>query len=255
MPVTKKIINSELLTNKNNNNKVSSNSNEEASLNSVSDDKSYFSTPSFSPNEEPLTPDATVLIFGPASAGKTTLLRRIVSDTFSNIYLPTQLDQRTCSFFKTDGYSSNCVLTFYDVAGQEDYQYYYRSFVDLCSIVFLCFPIGDKSNLETIESNYMPVLTFLSEKRPPLIFLVGTKSDLTNNFTSRDIEEFNKALENLLKNTKYPYFETSSLNGTGHKELMRELINKKDIWPIERTGSTTIPKKKKGKGCFSCCIL
>ncbi|KAF7696559.1 Ras-like GTP-binding protein RhoL [Cucumispora dikerogammari] len=213
---------------------------------------------SFSPNNpNPLTPDATILIFGPASSGKTTLLRRIVTNTFTDAYLPTQLDQRTTRFNKADGYAHDCILTFYDVAGQEDYQYYYRSFVDLCSIIFLCFPIGDKCVLETIESTYMPVLTFLSSRIPPLIYLVGTKKDLVGSVPIMEMNEYKMKLGRILKGNDFKYFETSSLAGTGHVEIMQDVIKMKSKWPIEAIASVAEEKKKvqeKERGRKWCCF-
>merc|ERR1711939_895852 len=102
----------------------------------------------------------------------------------------------------------------------------------------------------------MPVLTFLSERSPPLIFLVGTKSDLTPHYSDQDMLDYREALDILLKSTGYQYFETSSFKGTGHKELMHKLIDEKESWPTHKAGDSGKQngnKKKKSGGCFSCC--
>lgn len=208
-----------------------------------------LTSPSFDLDEKPLTPDATVLIYGPASAGKTCLLRRIVSNKYSHVYTPTQIDQKTAQFFKNSGYDKDVTLTFFDMAGQEDYQYFYNSFVNLCSVIFLCFPINDRDNLETVENNHLSILNFINEGNKPLVYLVGTKNDLKDSYSQSEIAEYNSLLKKIQSKTGYLYFETSSLSGTGYKELMKDLISKRDSWAdLENKEKMNKKAKKKKTG-------
>ncbi len=150
-----------------------------------------------------------VVIVGDGSCGKTCLLEVFIHNIFPKEYLPTVVD----NFVKTIEYEENKTisLSFWDTAGQEDYDTIRPLFYRETDFVILSFSIDTPENLSNIElkwlmeiKNYCPNASYI---------LVGLKSDLRDNenFNSSELIEFEKGKALAEKIKALDYIECSAL--------------------------------------------
>ena len=146
-----------------------------------------------------------VVFIGNPTAGKTSLLNRIVNDTFKPDYDSTiGVD----FFTKTIFYGETLFkVQLWDSAGQEKYKSLIPSYIRGASIIFLIYDI---SNYETFESikNWLGFVNQFTNREQAKIVLVGNKIDLERKVTKEEAENFAKS-ENM------SFYETSAKTGEG----------------------------------------
>ena len=188
-----------------------------------------------------------VIMIGPASSGKTSLVRRYVTKEFSEMYNVTVgLDYQTK---KVQIGKKTVNLSIWDTAGTEMFQSLSRSYYRKSHAAIVVFDINEEKSFQSL-GNW---INFYRENKEPLmkdmLYLVGNKIDIGNNVIS-DKEAKKYLKENDLKK----YFKTSAKSGDNVDKLFEEIA--KDLienYKLTNNKSTGIKlnetEKKKRKKC------
>ena len=210
-----------------------------------------------------LLPSYKILILGDVGIGKTSLIRRYISNEFIEDNESTiGLDYQTKKVQVAPG--EKIILKLWDTAGSEKYSSIARNYFTNCDGIILCFDNTNKTTFDDLNiwinyiNNYVKILDdkepifeeksdeeeeedeednknviikwIDDDKIKPIIVLTGTKSDIGEKQVN--MEDIAKLKEYL----KCEYFETSSKNGDGvddlffflAKELFVKIINKNE---------------------------
>lgn len=161
--------------------------------------------------------EKNVVIIGSGGCGKTCILHRIVTNSFSEQYIPTVFED---SVWTTHVKSKEIVLLLKDTAGQEDYDRLIFLAVSGADIIILCYSIDDRRSFEDIRNKYIHIIPQVDFSRAKLA-LVGSKKDLRTeahgNFVTRD--------EGLMLKTDIGatwFFESSAKSNEGIREMFDE---------------------------------
>jgi small GTP-binding protein len=162
-----------------------------------------------------------VIMIGPASSGKTSLVKRYITKEFSEIYNVTVgLDYQT----KQIQIGKKIVnMSIWDTAGTEMFQSLSRSYYRKSHAAIVVFDINDEKSFESLET----WINFYRENKEPLmkdmLYLVGNKIDIGKKVIS-DKEAKKYLKENDLKK----YYKTSAKNGDNVDKLFEEIA--KDLF-------------------------
>ena len=175
-----------------------------------------------------------VVLLGKVSSGKTCLVTRYITDTFS----PEQPSTIGAAFCRKDVNVEGVLLSLaiWDTAGAERYQamssMYYRN----AKAAVICFDLADASSFE--KADYWVNQILINEPNCK-IYLCGTKLDLIED----DMEErgvSKESVEKYGKGRNAEVFETSSKTGTNVGELFerisRTFLKNSDLLPDSRSG-------------------
>ena len=195
-----------------------------------------------------------IVLLGEARVGKTSIITRIIKDTFDYNCLSSSGASFSQKLMFFDDMSTKVNFLIWDTVGQEKYRSISKLFYRDAAIAILVLDITDLSSFEEIK-NY-----WLNEVRNNtggkcIMGLAANKSDLIDKaeVSEQEIKEFAQK-EGLI------FKFTSALNNTGINELFMALGNKYlgagDDGSTEKKDSVAIdPKKvtgksdKKKKGC------
>lgn len=164
-----------------------------------------------------------VIMVGPASSGKSTILSQIkYEELISQKYSPTigvNLGVKSIEYNSED-----IVVHFWDTAGQERFDaivsIYYRD-VDL---VLLVFDLNDKETNEELIKYWVSKIYKLSNESIPII-LIGNKKDLTKNTFLNESLNLNFDIDNENNTTIVKYFEISAIDSDNVKYLIDYISN------------------------------
>ena len=134
--------------------------------------------------QDALVVEKSAVIVGSGGCGKTCILHRIVTNTFSREYVPTIFED---SIWRTSVENKKVVMLLKDTAGQEDYDRLISLAVTGADIIMLCYSVDDRRSFEDIRNKYIHVIPQADLKRAE-IALVGNKTDLrmgTSGFVTR----------------------------------------------------------------------
>ncbi|XP_002154727.4 ras-related protein Rab-20 [Hydra vulgaris] len=170
--------------------------------------------------------DKKVVILGNSKVGKSCLINRYMNKTFSENTISTI---GCCHFLKQWGEKNIAV---WDTGGQEKFNAINSFYCRYAHAVILCYCLNDRSSFEAIDTNFIPLLSSVSENC--LIVLAGTKLDLLNTSTVDNSNQRavlpEEAIEKSLELTqrfkspvdpqgKRPVFETSAKENIQVQEL------------------------------------
>ena len=161
-----------------------------------------------------------IVIVGNFGTGKTSLMRRIVENTFT-YNSPTTIGIEMAS------HSINGIpYQFWDTAGHERYRALAPMFYRTAMIAIVTFDLTDANAYEQVQS----WITELNERNDSEleIIVVGTKHDLVSE--KLDHRTIKEQFDKLCNENKYAYFETSSKSREGIDML-------KDYLSVERKDS------------------
>ena len=174
-----------------------------------------------------------VVVIGDASVGKTSLLCRYTSGTFSGDYRTTVGADFISS--KIDIDEKKYGLQVWDTAGQERYQSIGAAFYrgsDCCLVVF---DITNRKSFESV-SNWMELFLnqgeIVRKENFPFV-IIGNKCD---RITEREVSR--EEAESFCQKRGIGYFETSAKEGVGIAEAF-EYVARKGVSMIEQD---SIPK-------------
>ena len=195
-----------------------------------------------------------IICVGEIGCGKSSLIRRIVEDVFSENYkVSLECSQNTLYYeVKTGKGKKNVKLDLWDTVGDEKYASIGSRYYKNSHAVLLLYDITSKHSWERIP---FWIKTILEVNTPDVyIWLIGTKKDLFNK-QEVDLE----AVENYVAENNriiYQRTEVSSKTGDGIKELFDYIIKKltEGKYSINETDSLRISmhstfKKKENCQC------
>jgi len=152
-----------------------------------------------------------ILTLGDSDVGKTSIIKRIISNKFSEKMQSTIAIDYSC---KTIKFGENYLKIFlWDTAGQEKFKTIVRNYFNGANGVLLCFDITNRKTFEKL--NYW--INELKEKLnldELFIILIGNKIDKENE-REISIEESKK----FAKENNILYFEISAKTNEGIKEM------------------------------------
>ncbi len=158
-----------------------------------------------------------IMLLGDSSVGKTSFIQRYTEDTFQDSYLSTYGIDHKIKFFEHSN-KKTYKLFFYDTAGQEKYKSIALNIIKNADGIILLYDITQNETFEAISS-WMEDIESLKGKGFPIV-LIGNKIDLEE---MRVVET--KEGQNLAKQYKINFFETSNKDGTNIEKACLSLIN------------------------------
>ena len=197
-----------------------------------------------------------VVIIGNVSVGKSSIIKRYISNEFSEDYKCTiGTESFTKSLFISENKKVN--LKIWDTCGQERFRTVTRQYYQNTQAILLVFDLTNEKSFTDLDSWLEEVINYISDKKC-MIFLLGNKSDEKEKIVI-DNEQITKFLQ---KNHKIKrYFDVSALNGHNidlafdkisqylAQKFGGEEINKnlKNLQKLDKEKTTK--KEKSGSGC------
>jgi small GTP-binding protein len=197
-----------------------------------------------------------VVIIGNVSVGKSSIIKRYISNEFSEDYKCTiGTESFTKSLFISENKKVN--LKIWDTCGQERFRTVTRQYYQNTQAILLVFDLTNEKSFTDLDSWLEEVINYISDKKC-MIFLLGNKSDEKEKIVI-DNEQITKFLQ---KNHKIKrYFDVSALNGHNidlafdkisqylAQKFGGEEINKnlKNLQKLDKEKTTK--KEKSGAGC------
>ena len=197
-----------------------------------------------------------VVIIGNVSVGKSSIIKRYISNEFSEDYKCTiGTESFTKSLFISENKKVN--LKIWDTCGQERFRTVTRQYYQNTQAILLVFDLTNEKSFTDLDSWLEEVINYISDKKC-MIFLLGNKSDEKEKIVINN-EQITKFLK---KNHKIKrYFDVSALNGHNidlafdkisqylAQKFGGEEINKnlKNLQKLDKEKTTK--KEKSGSGC------
>jgi len=132
-----------------------------------------------------------VVLLGDGSVGKTSLIRRFVTDQFSDAYLMTVGTKVTKKdvVVRMDGRQAPMTMTIWDILGQKGYAGVQESAVKGGQAVLMVYDVTREESWKSVEEQWIPIVWRLAGKIP--IVFAGNKVDLAANRTyAKDLLSF-----------------------------------------------------------------
>ncbi|XP_030746891.1 ras-related protein Rab-34 [Sitophilus oryzae] len=158
-----------------------------------------------------------VIVIGDTCVGKTSLINRFTKKMFEANYKSTIGVDFEIEKFLILGVSYS--LQIWDTAGQERFKSIAQSYYRAARVIVICF---DLTNYESLLHSRQWLVEALNANRHtnPLVFLVGTKQDLLNDFSYKCI--LSDAFK-LAKELKAEYWTVSSKSGKNINKLFSRI--------------------------------
>ena len=115
----------------------------------------------------------SVVVLGKGVVGKTSLIYRVVNNSFPDAHDAT-IEDKYKTFVELDGETREIQIV--DTAGEEDYQNMLDQWVEMADGFILVFAINDTETLEALQEKIKRIQKHQDKKCP--IVLVGNKCDL-----------------------------------------------------------------------------
>ncbi|PRP82097.1 hypothetical protein PROFUN_03787 [Planoprotostelium fungivorum] len=199
----------------------------------------------------PFTAEAIykLVIVGDGAVGKTSLLLSYCTGTFPEEYVPTVFDNYASEIAVDDGETIG--LSFWDTAGQEDYDRLRPLSYPGTDIFVVCFNVTSPSSFDNVLHKWLPEIRHHCPTVP--FVLLGLKSDLRNDgatlerLKGKGISMIAREQAVALAKTEKAigYHEISARTGENMKEFFLSVGNHLHQW---RKGGMK-REKSKGKGC------
>jgi small GTP-binding protein len=155
-----------------------------------------------------------VAICGDWAVGKTSLVRRFATDTFTHDYLTTIAVNHVTKKLKIQGI--NIDLQIWDTGGQERFSQLRRRYYKASDGVIFVFDLTRPESFRHIEKRWVPEVNGILEDYVPTIW--GAKSDLVD---QRVVSQ--NSGRRLAREMNAYYFETSALTGENVEEAFSSL--------------------------------
>ena len=190
-----------------------------------------------------------IITLGDCSVGKTSIIKRYITDTFDEDTAPTLGITHSFKILEV-GHDSKIKLSIIDTNGQEKYKSLSVSYFRHADVVLFIFNLNEPKSFINIQE-WINTYNKNNEKRALLRYLIGNKSDLEQKVEQNLIDEF-------AEKNEMPYIATSAKNNSQINELFQQIgeellkeEKKKSNTSIEKKGSFRIlyTTKKKKKCC------
>jgi small GTP-binding protein len=169
-----------------------------------------------------------IILLGDGATGKTSLVRRFVTDQFSDKYMTTLGSKVTKKdiYLNSQDTQTHMILLIWDILGQKGYKYTQALSFGGIEGALLVTDVTRKSTLDSLKEYWIPSLVSVTGALP-MIFL-GNKCDLKDQaeFGEKELEEIARGYDPC--ELGWQYFLTSSKMGqnveTAFKELAEALM-------------------------------
>lgn len=160
-----------------------------------------------------------LILIGDANIGKTSLINRYVTNTFSESYICTiGVD----FMMKSVLYENQTLkLQIWDTAGMERYKQLTTSYYRGAQGAIVCFDVTNRASFESVSKWIDNFCQFNNPIFERIIILVGNKSDLVE---EREVSK--EEIDKYVKVNNYEYYETSAKTGNNVDELFFNLAVK-----------------------------
>jgi small GTP-binding protein len=155
-----------------------------------------------------------VPLIGDANVGKTSIVSRYTSETFTGNVSPTVGVSTVNIGFNIQG--RKVELSVWDTAGQEKFRSLVPLYARHASLMIVVFDISCSSSFEGVADWLNKVRNDMGVKCP--VFLCGNKTDLQNAMSQEMIKSWAQ------RNNCVPFF-TSALTGEGVGEMFQQAAN------------------------------
>ncbi len=151
------------------------------------------------------------VILGNHEVGKTSIIRRFVEGTFSELYRATiglNILSHTFEFF-----GNEIGVTLYDLGAQKFFKRFRKIYYSGAQAAFIVFDLSNRESFDNATNWYEELREFVPDVDVPIV-LVGNKSDLAeerNIFYQEGVKLANTLSEK--EKIKISYIETSALTG------------------------------------------
>ena len=144
-----------------------------------------------------------ILLIGSGGVGKTSLVNRFVSATFTKSYLHTIGMQPSQKYLKIQ--NINICLSIFDIAGDKSFQKLREMFYRGSKGALVTFDLTNKQSFNEAETWLMEAKNKVKDQ---LFILIGNKNDLDNRVVSKE-----EGMKMAKKLKCIDYIETSALTG------------------------------------------
>ena len=155
-----------------------------------------------------------IIVCGDWAVGKTSLVRRFATNTFTEDYLTTIAMDVTNKELNVDGFDVNLAL--WDTSGQERFSALRKRYYQGAQGVIFVFDITRPESYRAIEKRWIPEVNEVLEDYIPALW--GTKSDLAE----QRVVSTNSG-DRLARRMKAYFFETSALSGENVEKAFTSL--------------------------------
>ncbi|MBA3045647.1 MAG: GTP-binding protein [Candidatus Thermoplasmatota archaeon] len=164
-----------------------------------------------------------IILLGDGATGKSSLIRRFVTDQFNDKYMTTLGSRVTKKdvYLNHKGVQTHMVLLIWDILGQKNYPYTQALSFGGIEGALLVSDLTRKATLNSLKEYWIPSLISVTGSLP-MVF-IGNKSDLRN-----DAEFWDAELKKLASNyepceIRNQYFLTSAKEGNQVESAFKEL--------------------------------
>jgi Ras-related protein Rab-5C len=164
--------------------------------------------------------DTKVVLVGSTQVGKTSLVNRIVHDSFD----PRQLSTVGAAYGRREIINSDNVqinLQIWDTSGQERFRALTPVYFRGAQVAIIVYGVDNQESFDDVQMWYNELKNHVDPGNFPLVYLVGNKNDLV---VERKIGT--REGENLAQNLSATHFETSALTATNVLELFQHMADR-----------------------------
>ena len=157
-----------------------------------------------------------IVVIGNSAVGKTSLINRIMHDTFDT-NAPSTTGAGYCAYHPEN--SKHKEIQIWDTAGMERFRGMNKAYYREAVAALLVFDLTNQESFSDLESWLADFKENCTKEH--IVFLVGNKSDLEGQVevTETDLNWF------LQRHPEMRFFRTSAATGSGVKEMFSALIN------------------------------
>lgn len=176
-------------------------------------------------------------MLGGAKTGKTSVLNRFMSDTFTHRYRPTVEDHITHTI---DHKGNICVCLFVDTCGSNDFPAMKRLAITKGNAFLLLYAIDDRRSFTEAKRTADEIIQLKDPTEDVKIMLIANKTDLEDRREVSKQEGLDLVDELNVGNVSSMFFEVSAYEGKGIKDIFTELLQ---MFIPEQTEIAYIPEK------------
>ncbi|MFX1328747.1 MAG: Rab family GTPase [Promethearchaeota archaeon] len=158
-------------------------------------------------------------VLGDAAVGKTSLIRKYVTGTFTQDYQPTLGVDITIKDIILEEINSEVRLIFWDIAGQSKYELTRKMFFQGCAGTLLVYDVTRSSTFESITSKWFDDFKKYG-RADGVCLLIGNKIDMNDSIKVQS--ENGKKLSSELNAADF--IETSAKYGENVEKAFKKLV-------------------------------